>query len=222
MSQKNDHSASNVSIENPQSPILVNSEDLKLARTSSNSNTIGRNGAIVAKDACLKDSQNAENLNLKSTQVSPNKIEKELNAKTYLNINNENLHNNTTILTEYIRRHNTLSAVEAAILRSTVPIDINGEEEITINGHQGIWANKAESVNWKGPIPLTNYSINEDPNPEIITKKSNQQVVYQQEVAIRYLRPPTPPSPGEIIIQQQVNTLCAPAPPLVIRQQPPR
>ena len=45
---------------------------------------------------------------------------------------------------------------------------------------------------------------------------------YIQELAIRYLRPPTPPAPGEIIITQERNILPAPAPPLVIRQQPPR
>lgn len=57
-------------------------------------------------------------------------------------------------------------------------------------------------VNWRGLLPITEYTINQDAQPEVITKRSNQQLVYQQEVAIRYLRPPTPPPPGEIIIQQ--------------------
>jgi hypothetical protein len=43
-----------------------------------------------------------------------------------------------------------------------------------------------------------------------------------QEIAIRYLRPPTPPPPGEILINQECNTLTPPAPPLIVRQQPPR
>lgn len=47
-----------------------------------------------------------------------------------------------------------LSSVEAAILRSTIPIDINETEEITVNGQRGIWANRAESINWKGVIPI--------------------------------------------------------------------
>lgn len=51
-------------------------------------------------------------------------------------------------------------------------------------------------------MPITDYAINQDAQPEVITKRSNQQLIYQQEVAIRYLRPPTPPAPGEIIIQQ--------------------
>ena len=39
---------------------------------------------------------------------------------------------------------------------------------------------------------------------------------------MRYLRPPTPPAPGEIIITQEPNYVPAPAPPLIIRQQPAR
>ncbi len=47
-----------------------------------------------------------------------------------------------------------LSSVEAAILRSTIPIDIVETEEITVNGQRGIWANRAETINWKGVIPI--------------------------------------------------------------------
>ena len=130
--------------------------------------------------------------------------------------------NSPNSLSPYDAENNNLSAVETAILRSSVPIEIGEGEEIVVNGNRGIWANKAESINWKGPLPLSQYAINSDSNPEVITKKSRQHLVYQQEVAIRYLRPPTPPSPGEIIIQQELNTLTPPAPPLVIRQQPAR
>ena len=41
-------------------------------------------------------------------------------------------------------------------------------------------------------------------------------------MAVRYLKPPAPPAPGEIIIKQEPNKPVAPAPPLIIRQQPPR
>lgn len=75
-----------------------------------------------------------------------------------------------------------LSQVEQAILRSNVPIDINETEEITVNGQRGIWANKSEVVNWRGVIPISQYQINEDSNPEIITKRSSQQVEYIQEL----------------------------------------
>jgi hypothetical protein len=114
-----------------------------------------------------------------------------------------------------------LSEIESAILRSTMPLDMNETEEITVNGERGILLNKNEIANWRG-IPLSQYAINDDPNPEIIRKQTDQKLTYHQEVAIRYLRPPTPPAPGEIIIQQEGNSFIPPAPPLVIRQQPPR
>lgn len=115
-----------------------------------------------------------------------------------------------------------LSSVEAAILRSTVPIDVNETEEITVLGQRGIWANKAEVNSWRGALPISEYKINEDNNPEIITKVTQQNLTYIQELAVRYLRPPTPPPPGEIVITQETNSLTPPAPPLIIRQQPPR
>lgn len=117
-----------------------------------------------------------------------------------------------------------LSSVEAAILRSSVPIDLldSTAEEISVSGHRGIWLNKAEVANWRGLLPINQYSINEDANPEIITKRTQQNLTYIQELAIRYLRPPTPPPPGDIVITQEVNSFTPPAPPLVIRQQPAR
>lgn len=115
-----------------------------------------------------------------------------------------------------------LSSIEALILRSTIPITIDETEEITALGQRGIWANRKEALNWKGEIPLSEYTINDDKNPELITKKLVNQLEYIQELAVRYLRPPTPPAPGDIIITQEANTLAPPAPPLVIRQQPNR
>jgi hypothetical protein len=125
------------------------------------------------------------------------------------------LNNNVNTLTR-------LDDIESAILRSTVPIDLNETEEITVNGERGIWANRNEVTNWRGNYPISKYPINDDPNPEIIRKRTDQHLVYHQEVAIRYLRPPTPPAPGEILIQQEGNSFAPPAPPLVIRQQPAR
>lgn len=117
---------------------------------------------------------------------------------------------------------NQASQIESAILNSSEPINLNEIEEIMVNGERGIWANKEESLNWRGIMPLSEYKINEDDNPQIIKKKNKQNLVYHQEVAIRYLRPPTPPPPGPIIIQQEANMSIPPAPPLVIRQQPPK
>merc|ERR1719223_1686095 len=78
--------------------------------------------------------------------------------------------------------------------------------------------NKAEVNAWRGDLAISEYKIYEDSNPQIINKRVEQQVEYVQELAIRYLRPPTPPAPGEIVITQEPNTSVGPAPPLIIRQ----
>jgi len=43
------------------------------------------------------------------------------------------------------------------------------------------------------------FLINQDSNPQVIIKKVKQQLDYVQELAVRYLKPPTPPAPGEIV-----------------------
>jgi hypothetical protein len=73
--------------------------------------------------------------------------------------------------------------------------------------------------NGKGSL---NHQVNEDENPEIIIKKLSQQLEYVQELAVLYLRPPTPPEPGEIVITQEANVIEKPAPPLILRQLPTR
>lgn len=116
----------------------------------------------------------------------------------------------------------TLSQIELSILRSLNPIEVSETEEISVLGNRGVWVNKEEVLNWRGEINIDQYLINEDANPEIITKRVDRSIEYVQELAIRYLRPPTPAAPGEIVITMEPNVPTGPAPPLIIRQQPPR
>ncbi len=111
-----------------------------------------------------------------------------------------------------------LSEIEQAILRSSNPINSSETEELTVIGQRGIWLNRLEANSWRGDIPIDQYQIYQDPKPQIISKKIEQSIEYIQELAIRYLRPPTPQSPGDIIITQEKNLSCGPAPPLIIRQ----
>lgn len=62
---------------------------------------------------------------------------------------------------------------------------------------------------------------NEDPNPIVIVKKSDQPVRYTQNVSVKFLKPPIPQPAGDIVIRQESDTQAAPAPPKLIRQQPP-
>ncbi|KAI3387585.1 hypothetical protein SNEBB_001036 [Seison nebaliae] len=68
-------------------------------------------------------------------------------------------------------------------------------------------------------VDLNNYKINYDPNPQVINKIANDQVTYQQNVAIRYLQPPTPPPPAPIIVKEIRAPRAPTPPPLVIRQR---
>lgn len=115
-----------------------------------------------------------------------------------------------------------LSEMETSLLRASEPAKINESHGIEVNGVHGIWANREEVLKWNGEVPIKDYPINEDPNPKIIHKKNNQKIEYIQELAIRYLKPPNVPPPGDIIINQLPSEIVAPAPPIIIRQQPRR
>lgn len=82
-------------------------------------------------------------------------------------------------------RTTVTSLFEDVILNSTEPIEINECDEITIDGQSGILANKVEINEWKGSVPLKEYEINRDPNPEVINKKTTQEIDYVQELAFR-------------------------------------
>ena len=93
--------------------------------------------------------------------------------------------------------------IEHEIRTSIVPIESNETEEACALGHRGVLLNRSEINSWDGtPIPICQYRINDDPNPEIINKVSCQPIEYNQEIQVRYLRPPTPPPAGDIIIKQ--------------------
>ena len=116
-----------------------------------------------------------------------------------------------------------LSNIELAILRSENPLDLNEaqNEKINFMGEESILMNQHE-IRWRGDVPINEYKINNDSNPIVIHKKVKQIVQYVQELAIRYLKPPTPPAPGEIVISMEANIRTGPAPPLIIRQHPTR
>jgi hypothetical protein len=168
------------------------------------------------------NSANSNTTSQRSVQPSRNTGNSISKSTNNNNNNNSSSNNNTNSNNSYYNNQQQLqqggnnfhSEVEAAILRSNVPLDLNESEEITVNGERGVWVNKNEISNWRGSLPLAQYPINDDPHPEIIRKRTDQQLQYMQEVAIRYLRPPTPPPPGEILIQKESNIVTPPAPPL--------
>ena len=84
-----------------------------------------------------------------------------------------------------------ISAIEAAILNAEdMPAKIDNDETssrkfILAGGESGLVVNDSETVKWTGPLPIDSYLLNDDPNPELIVKKSKQNLIYVQEYAIR-------------------------------------
>lgn len=92
--------------------------------------------------------------------------------------------------------------IEEAIRRSTSPIPTNETEEIEILGFKGVLLNTNEISNLGN-----DYKLNHDPNPEIVYKVANiRPIEYEQDIQIRYLKPPTPPPPGDLIIKKQTGS----------------
>ena len=68
-----------------------------------------------------------------------------------------------------------------------------------------------------------NFAVpdNVDPNPVVIRKKPAAPVNYTQQVSVKFLQPPPPQQPGDIVITQQKDVQAAPVAPRLIRQRPP-
>jgi hypothetical protein len=113
------------------------------------------------------------------------------------------------------------SEIEKAIYTSAQPIETGQHEEIEIPelGIRGIWINKSETENWTpGDVPLSEYKINIDPNPELVKLKYPKCIDRIEAKAVKFLRPPTPPPPGDIVITQLPDYQPPEAPPIIIRQ----
>lgn len=111
-----------------------------------------------------------------------------------------------------------VSQWEESIRTANAPLPTLETDIIEINGIKGIWLNKAEVENWKGEIPLSEYQINNDKTPEVVKLKPKFCVDQVQELGVKYLKPPKPPTPGPIIIKQEANYATPAAPPIIIRQ----
>lgn len=59
-------------------------------------------------------------------------------------------------------------------------------------------------------LPLDQYQLNVDPNPTVIRKKPAEKVKYTQQVSLKFLKPPPPEQPGDIIIKQEPDVQAPP------------
>jgi hypothetical protein len=109
------------------------------------------------------------------------------------------------------------SQIAEQVINAQQPVNIQATEQFSHGNYRGLYLNKQEVDAFRGPMPIEQYKINDDPNPEVVKKRLDK-VKYTQEVAVRYLQPPLPPKPGNIIIRERQSTI-PPAPPVVLRQE---
>jgi hypothetical protein len=118
--------------------------------------------------------------------------------------------------------------MDKQIINSLSPLHINEEdldEEVCAFGQKGLWLNKNEVRYWQSNNPdisLNDYKLNEDTRPDLITKTIHQPVEYKQDIQVKYLKPPTPPPHGDLIIRQENDIILPKAPPQILRQLAPR
>jgi hypothetical protein len=89
------------------------------------------------------------------------------------------------------------SEVERALLNATQPLhNLAGTREtINLGPYSGLYLNKHEADQWRGPVPIESYPINEDQHPEVIHKRIDK-VHYEQVCATRWLNPGPAPRSG--------------------------
>jgi hypothetical protein len=117
-----------------------------------------------------------------------------------------------------MRREVSLSNVETLLRNAQTPVQFpNARRQVQAAQHSGVQLNEEEEQQFHGPVPLSKYQINQDPNPEVIRKKLKP-VKVQQEIAVKFLNPPPAPKPGDLIIRERVSQL-PPAPPVVLRSE---
>jgi hypothetical protein len=112
------------------------------------------------------------------------------------------------------------SALEQRLLSSQEPITVDETETITANGISGIHANRAETAQWRSREgrSAADYAFLNDPNPQVIRKRGVQKLRHVQEVEVKFLKPPQPPTPPPIQIVREGDTQSEQAPPVVIVQ----
>ena len=87
------------------------------------------------------------------------------------------------------------------------------------NPEGAIFSNNPDETN--RILERSGRDIYRDPNPRIIRRTtSTSPITHEQRVSVRFLRPPTPPEPGPLIIKQVRPPQPPPPAPLIIRENP--
>ena len=169
--------------------------------------------------------QEAANVNINITNNSANASET-VDETTFNLTNNINLKSASFVQDDKLA-HEVLEKAGPAdkYQRKEYAHDISGsqttdKEHYSSNTYHDTSNNefsKSRVTNEHFQTNSTSSIINQDPDPIRILKPNNQNIVYKQQVNIRYLQPPTPPPPAPIIIREKQMPPPPPQPPIIIR-----
>ena len=117
----------------------------------------------------------------------------------------------------------SLSASAPVALSAAAPALVSAAPTATIVSHAAPAVIAAAPAIVAAPLAAANFAVpdNVDPNPIVIRKKPAAPVNYTQQVSVKFLQPPPPQQPGDIVISQQRDVQAAPVAPRLIRQRPP-
>jgi hypothetical protein len=89
------------------------------------------------------------------------------------------------------------SQIERILLNAAQPLhSLSTRETIAAAGFSGLYLNKHEVDEWRGPVPIENYPIYDDPDPQVI-RKHIEKVHYEQVCGTRWLNPGPAPHSGK-------------------------
>lgn len=107
------------------------------------------------------------------------------------------------------------SSIEDQIRRGGRPIQLPNDASFVKNAG-GYLLNENETINWRGNRPISEYSINNDKNPDIVQLKYDKCVDKVKRSDYKYLQPPKVPT-GKIEIIKKADQVAEQAPPMIIR-----
>ncbi len=142
-------------------------------------------------------SSSTSSLSEKNNQIV-NNLNSNFESLTLRKANNENNNNNNNNVDELVVKkvsNNNYEIVSANdLINKTIDSYDNKNNNSTDNNDNNKTCNELDLIENYSNVP-----INDDQSPIIIKKPNNEQIVYKQNVFIRWLQPPTPPPPAPII-----------------------
>ena len=89
--------------------------------------------------------------------------------------------------TSWMGTHPTQSSEsgEVGVMRSSSRVSEFTGERVTVCGETGVLVNVSEIKSFTGPVPLTDYPINQDTSPEVVRKQADPAFIeYTQDVCL--------------------------------------